>query len=238
MVEILILGKVSVRSEMNGTEGGCLSLGLSRGGGSLYTWRGALCQILLFPVSLWFPISVVRSSCISSQLHRFFPFPFSACTRLFGISCSLILLSVVNVLPTSAIGVVSLGSRLLEGKGRMVGISLCNVGATQPIGIFLPPPSRKSTQMCRFGILPLSRNSTQLCGFGIFNSFLHGPCNGFLPFPPSSSPFLPPPSVLPIIVWMGGLPAPDVLHSTYLLVLYSPWYPPPVPMIVVPSLST
>ena len=45
----------------------------------------------------------------------------------------------------------------------------CNKGATQPIGIFLPPPSR---------------NSMQLCGFGIFNSFRPGPCNGSPPFPP------------------------------------------------------
>ena len=29
---------------------------------------------------------------------------------------------------------------------------LCNVGATQPIGIFLSPPSRKSTQLCGFAI--------------------------------------------------------------------------------------
>ena len=38
----------------------------------------------------------------------------------------------------------------------------CNMGATQPIGIFLPPPSRDSTQLCGFDILPLSRNSTSI----------------------------------------------------------------------------
>jgi hypothetical protein len=34
----------------------------------------------------------------------------------------------------------------------------CIVGATQPIGIFLPPPSHKFTQLGRFNILPPSRN--------------------------------------------------------------------------------
>jgi len=43
---------------------------------------------------------------------------------------------------------------------------LCDMGATQPIGIFLPPASRKSTPLHRFNILPLSRMYTQLCGFG------------------------------------------------------------------------
>jgi len=114
----------------------------------------------------------------------------------------------------------------------------CNVGATQPIQIFLPPPSRKSTQLYIFNILPSFHNSTKLCGFGIFNSFCHGPCNGSDHFPPSSPPFLPPPSVFPIIVWTGDLPARHVQRSTYRLVLYSPPYPPPIPMIVSPSVST
>jgi len=63
---------------------------------------------------------------------------------------------------------------------------LCNVGATQPIGTFLPPPSCKSMQLCGFDILPPSCISTQLCGLGIINSFHYGPCNGSPPFPPSS----------------------------------------------------
>jgi len=37
-----------------------------------------------------------------------------------------------------------------------------NMGATQPIGIFLPPPSCNSTQLCRFDILPPSHNSTSM----------------------------------------------------------------------------
>jgi len=62
---------------------------------------------------------------------------------------------------------------------------LCHVCATQPIGIFLPPPGRESTQLCGFGILPPSRNSTQLCGFcGSLSGY--GPCSGSPPFPPTS----------------------------------------------------
>jgi hypothetical protein len=37
-----------------------------------------------------------------------------------------------------------------------------NMGATQPIGICLPPPSGNSTQLCGFDILPQSRNSTSI----------------------------------------------------------------------------
>ena len=32
----------------------------------------------------------------------------------------------------------------------------CTVGATQPIGIFLPLPSHESMQLCGFYVLPLS----------------------------------------------------------------------------------
>jgi len=73
-----------------------------------------------------------------------------------------------------------------RGLGENGNNFLCNVGATQPIGIFLPLPSRKSMQMCVFHILPPSRNSTQLCGFSIFDCFCYGPCNGSPPLPPSS----------------------------------------------------
>ena len=64
----------------------------------------------------------------------------------------------------------SLFSRLREGWGRMVRM-FRDMGATQPIGIFLPPPSRKSTQ---------------LGGFDIFNSSHYRPCNGSPPVPPYS----------------------------------------------------
>jgi len=92
------------------------------GGGFSYPWRGALFQILLFPVSMWFPISLVCTSRISSQLPCLFPFSVYACTRWFAISCSSFLFSLVNSLPTPAIVVVSLVSRLLDGLGRMLGI--------------------------------------------------------------------------------------------------------------------
>jgi len=39
-----------------------------------------------------------------------------------------------------------------RGLGENDRIFLFNVGATQPIGIFLPPPSRKSTQLCGLAI--------------------------------------------------------------------------------------
>jgi len=100
----------------------------------------------------------------------------------------------------------------------------CNMGATQPIGIFLPPSSR---------------NFTPFCGFAIFwNLFVMVHAMELLAscLLPTSS--LPPQSIFPIIVWMDGLPGPDVLCSTYPLVSYSPPYPPPVPIIISPSLST
>jgi len=111
-------------------------------------------------------------------------------------------------------------TRGLGANGRNV---WCNMGATQPIWIFLPPPSLESTQ---------------LCGFAIFSTrfiILHA-----INLLPSTllSLFLPPLSVLPKVVWIGGLPAPNEQHSTYLLHPYSPPYPPPVPMIVSPNLST
>jgi len=61
--------------------------------------------------------------------------------------------------------------------------------ATQPIGIFLP---------C------LSRKSTQLCGFNIFNSFCYGLCTGSSLFSPSSPPLCFPlhPSFPSVIGWV------------------------------------
>ena len=47
------------------------------------------------------------------------------------------------------------------GENRMNFMS--NMSATQPIGIFLPPPSRKSTQLYGFTVLPPSCNYTSLC---------------------------------------------------------------------------
>ena len=96
-------------------------------------------------------------------------------------------------------------TRGLWENGRNV---LCNVGATQPIGIFLPPPSCKSMQ---------------LCGFAIFSTlFVIVHAMDLLPTPLLPPLLLPTPSVFPIIIWTGGLPAPDVRRSTYPLIPYSP----------------
>ena len=42
-------------------------------------------------------------------------------------------------------------TKILREIGRNL---VCNMGATQPIGIFLPPTSRKSMQLCGFVIFP------------------------------------------------------------------------------------
>ena len=145
-----------------------------------------MCQILLFPVSMWFPISLVCCSRIASQLLRLFPSSFSTCTGWMGISCLLFLYSIGEFSARSCschrLSCLEV-TRGLRENGRNFS---CNVGATQPIGIFLPPPSCKSTQLCRFEILLPSPNPTPLCVFGIFNSFRYGTFNGSPPFPPSS----------------------------------------------------
>jgi len=69
---------------------------------------------------MWVTISLVCSSHISCQLFRLFPFSFPICSRWFAISSSLFLFSVANFLPTPAIVVVSLVSRLLQGYGRII----------------------------------------------------------------------------------------------------------------------
>jgi len=114
----------------------------------------------------------------------------------------------------------------------------CNVGATQPLRIDPLPPSRKFTQLGGCNIFHASRDSTRLCGCRILNSFCYGPCIGCPHSPPSTPLFLPPPSVFPIIVWTGGLPAPAVQCSTYPLDSDSLPYPPPVPIIILASLPT
>jgi hypothetical protein len=48
----------------------------------------------------------------------------------------------------------------------------CNMGATQPIGIFLPPPSRNPMQLCGFDILPPSCNSTSIVWLRYIQFFL------------------------------------------------------------------
>jgi len=99
----------------------------------------------------------------------------------------------------------------------------CNMGVTQPIGIFLPAPSRESTTLCGFGVL--SSLFVMVHAMDLLTS-------------PHHPPFLLPPSVFPIIVWTGGLLAPDVRRSIYLPTPYSQPYSLPIPTIVSPSLST
>ena len=71
----------------------------------------------------------------------------------------------------------------------------CSMRATQLIGIFLPPGAYKLTQLFRFDII---------------NLFPLGSLNVSLSFPPESGPLPPTAFESRIIVWMGGLLAPDV----------------------------
>jgi len=67
----------------------------------------------------------------------------------------------------------------LGENGRYV---LCNMGATQPIGMYLPPPSRNSTQLCCFDFSLHLVTRHQLCSFS-GALFCYGPCNGSSSFP-------------------------------------------------------
>ena len=63
----------------------------------------------------------------------------------------------------------------------------CNMGATQPIGIFLPPPSRNSMQLCGIDILPLSLNSASIVWLQylqLFSSWCIQCISSFPPFFP------------------------------------------------------
>jgi len=165
---------------------------------SLYTWKGTLCQLLPFPVSMWFLISLVCSSHISSQLLHFFSSSFPCLYPAVGY------ISLVVPVLGGEFSAHFCNSHCLsclevtKGLGENGTNFFCHMGATQPIGIFLPTPSCKSMQLCGFDILPL------------FNSFCCSPVNGSPPFPSSSPLFLPPRSIFPIVVWMCGLPAPDM----------------------------
>jgi len=86
------------------------------------------------------------------------------------------------------------------GSGKNGRNFSCNMGATQPIRIFHPLPSHKSTQLCGFAIF--STHVIMLHAVDLLPSSL----------PP---PFHLPPSVFFIIVWMGGQPALNVWHSMH-----------------------
>jgi len=98
----------------------------------------------------------------------------------------------------------------------------CNMGATQPIRIFLSPPSHYFTHWHGFTLF-----STLFVMVHAMDLLL----SALLPS------FFPVHSVFPIIVWTGGLPAPDVRHCTVPLVAHCQPYPRPLPTIISPRLS-
>jgi len=77
--------------------------------------EGNLWHFQYFPASMWFLISLLCSSCISSQLLHFFISSFFACTQPFGISHLSFMLLVVNFLSTPARVVSLLVLRLIAG---------------------------------------------------------------------------------------------------------------------------
>ena len=72
----------------------------------------------------------------------------------------------------------------------------------------------------------------------ICTSLCYSPFNGSPPFPPVSPIFLSSPSVIALIVCMGGVPVPYAQHCTYPPVSCSHPYCLPVHMILSCSLST
>jgi hypothetical protein len=138
----------------------------------------------------------------------------------------------VNILPTSAIVVVSCVWILQEGKWTMVGIfGVMWVQLSQQEYFFTLHLGIGHNYMDSVFSL-YHATSTQFCGFIIVNYFSHGPCNGLPHFPASTS------LVIHIIGWMGVLPVPDVWCSTYLLTAFTLPYPPLIPKIESPTLST
>jgi len=165
MFEMVTLGKVvSEQSEMNFTVQWLSCIGIMQGGGTLYNWRGSWCQFVRCKVSMWFPMSLVFASLVSSQPHHFFSYCFPSCTLKLGIS--------------------SLSFRVLSGEFSAHSCHSCclsclevtrgigensrnfsyHVGATQPIQNYLPSPSCEYMQLCRFDTLPPYCKSAQLWG--------------------------------------------------------------------------
>ena len=187
MVEMVIFGTiVSVQREMNGTVW-WLSFLRNVGVGRLFIFLEG-CFVPDPSISSLFVVPDFPSMLFSYLFTTSSPLP------LLLLCLYLVVWHILLIVPVLS-GVFSVHScnshhltclEVTRGLGDNGRSFLCNVGATQPIGIFLPPPSCKSTQLSGFDILPPSRNSTQSCGFGIINSFHYGPCNGSPPFPPSS----------------------------------------------------
>jgi len=120
MREIVIGGAdVSVQKEMNGPVWWVSFIPNVLADGSLYTQS-------LFPIfthCMRFLISLLCSSRISPQLLRIFATSIPACTWRLGVSRTLFLFPVVNCLLAGVIVIVSFVLRLLQWKGRMLGIS-------------------------------------------------------------------------------------------------------------------
>jgi hypothetical protein len=234
MVEMVILSlDRRVQSEINGTDSGCLSLGTS--------WGGVL---YISPEVYWVPDPSFSSLYVIPSfpsMHFSYLSTTSALLPILFLHLYSVVWHIYLVLPVvrgefSAHSCNSCRLSCLDvkrGLGENSRNLLCNMGATQPIEIFLPPPWRKSTQLHGFDILTPSFNTSPMCAFSIFNSFRHGL---FKEFPPR---FLSsPPLVTPIKMWVGGLLAPDVRCSTYPLAAYTSPYPRPIPMIISRSFST
>ena len=104
---------------------------------------------------------------ISPQFLRFLPFSLFASTE-----CLKYLFFVLRLIGESSVYSCSRHHHscltVSSGSGENIRNISCNVGSTQSIRRFLPPPSHKSTQ---------------LFGSDIFNAFHYSPCNGSEPFP-------------------------------------------------------
>ena len=171
-VEMAILSAgMSVQREMIRTVQWLSFLTNVAGGSTFYTWRGALCQSQLCPISMWFPISLVWFSCISSQLLHLFPSCLPACTRWLGVSRTSLLIPVVNNMPTPVIVVLSLVLRLLDDEGGMVGI-FCVMWMQLSQETYFFPSHLANPRNCVDSIFS--------------NSFHYHPCNGSPPFSTTS----------------------------------------------------
>jgi len=115
------------------------------------------------------------------------------------------------------------GLEVTRGYGEHGRNFWCNMGGTQQVGVFLHPPFLNSTQLCEFAIFPALFIMVHVM------DFLAAPI---------VSPVLRPLSVFPIIIWRGGLLAPDVWCSIYPLAPSTPSYPLPIPTIITLYIST
>jgi len=163
---------LNVQREVNGTDGGCLSLGTLGGGMPFIILEG--CVVPDPSVSSLYVVSDFPSKLFSNLFTTSLPLPL-----LFLLLHSVVWHS-LHVVPVlcGEFSVHSCDSCRLSclevnsGSGENCRNFLCNMGATQPITIFVPPPFCESTQLCGIDILPPSCNSTLLCAFRYLQLFL------------------------------------------------------------------